>query len=263
MGDALTRTIKLRAADVPGMVFPPVSFRSHDGLGVYPKPPAVADSTQRGEFTGQRIETVTYICEKAGIYTLPALTIPWFDVDDEQLKRVELPAVTVEVIATPRLALDSPPSESSQLWWSSGAVCVILVTVLLFWRFRRRLATRIDDWRARRAESEAAYFARLKIACQSDNPAMTLDALTHWIDRVNEGEELATVDQFVCGSADADLRRQKEELDRLLFAASPAPHGAWSGQAFYQRVAAVRKHMQRGKTRLSARAFKELPPLNP
>jgi len=44
VGDALTRTLKLRVAGVPGMVLPPISFGSYDGLGVYPKPPIVEDA---------------------------------------------------------------------------------------------------------------------------------------------------------------------------------------------------------------------------
>ena len=86
------------------MVLPPILFGSFEGLGVYPKPPVVEDATQRGDFTGQRIDTVTYLCEIVGTYRLPALSIPWFDVDDNKLKHVELPAVTLEIAENPKLA---------------------------------------------------------------------------------------------------------------------------------------------------------------
>ena len=270
VGDALTRTIKLRAADVPGMMFPPIQFRSQNGLGVYPKSPSVEDSTQRGDFTGQRIETVTYLCEKAGTYTLPALSIPWFDVDDEQLKRVDLPAVTVEVVANPRFALDSTPSEASQprlganaWWWIGGTVFVTVVAALLGWWFHRALAMYLSDWRTRRAESEAAYFARLKAACQSENPAAILDALTRWIDRVYDGDGVTTIEQFVRDVADDELRRQTEQLERQLFAVPAPPHDTWSGATFYQRIATVRQQLRQGKTRAAAHSSHTLPPLNP
>lgn len=269
VGDALTRTLKRRVAGVPGMVLPPVAFESYDGLGVYPKPPVVEDATQRGDFTGQRIDTVTYICETVGTYRLPALSIPWFDVDDEQLKRVELPAVTLEVVANPKLAVGSPmprapqPQPTANLWWIGGLVVVICITVWLFRHFYRPFAMRLSAWRSHRAEREAAYFARLKTACQSREPTMVYDALTRWIDRLYDGEGVPTIEQFVHDAEDAELRDQKEQLERQLFAAPATPHAAWSGQVFYQRLAAVRQQMHRRTTRCNRQAQYALPPLNP
>ena len=252
VGDALTRTIIRRAADVPGMAFPPLPFGTHDGLSVYPKPPAVEDSTHRGDFTGQRIETVTYMCEKAGTYTLPLLTIPWFDVDEAQLKRVELPAVTLEVVAHPRLSLDPPSSTASHLrltyrgWWRiGGTVCVILVAALLLWRFRHPLSLRLNGWRSSRAESQAASFARLKTACRSGNPAEVFNALMRWLDGTHAGAGVATIEQFLQEAGDDELRAQVEQLHRLLFAPHSDSKPPWSGYLLYARLVHVQKHRHR------------------
>jgi len=42
---------------------------------------------QRGEFIGERVETITYVCERPGTVTIPALAIHWWDVNDEELKQ--------------------------------------------------------------------------------------------------------------------------------------------------------------------------------
>jgi len=53
-------------------------------------------------------------------------------VDDEQLKRVELPAVTLEVVENPSLAVGSPmppapqPQPTANLWWWIGGLVVVL-----------------------------------------------------------------------------------------------------------------------------------------
>jgi len=267
VGDALTHTLKRRTTDLPGMVLPPILSGSFDGLGVYPKPPVVEDTTERGNFTGQRTDIVTYMCETAGTYHLPALSLPWFDLDDAQLKRVELPAVTLEVAANPQLAPDgaqAPPTRSTtRAWWWIGSLVVILIAAWLFRRFYRPLALRFSMWRNRRATREAAYFARLKTACQSGEPATVFNAFTHWIDRFYDGEVPPTIDQFVHDADDADLCQQVEQLERQLFATPVAPHEAWSGQAFYQRLAAVRKRLQQRLTPFHLRAQQALPPLNP
>ena len=101
VGDAFTRTVTLMASDVPGMMFPALPLIKMEGLAVYPKPPSVQDQVERGDLTGKRTETVTYMCERPGQYTLPALVIPWWDLKNHQLMRVTLPAVTLEVDPVP------------------------------------------------------------------------------------------------------------------------------------------------------------------
>jgi hypothetical protein len=102
VGDGFTRTVTLTAPNMPGMVFPPLPLAKVDGLAVYPKPPVVQDQVERGDFTGKRIDTVTYICERPGQFTLPALAIPWWDLQNQKLKQVTLPAVTLDVEPAPR-----------------------------------------------------------------------------------------------------------------------------------------------------------------
>jgi hypothetical protein len=228
----------------------------------------VEDTTERGDFTGQRTDIVTYMCETAGTYHLPALSLPWFDLDDAQLKRVELPAVTLEVAANPQLAPDgaqAPPTRSTTRawWWVGGLVVVVLIAAWLLRRFYRPLATRLSRWRNRRAARETAYFARLQTACQSGDPATAFNAFTHWIDRFYDGDASPTIDQFVHDADDTDLRRQVEQLERQLFATPAAPHEAWSGQAFYQCLATVRKRLQQRAIPFHLRAQQALPPLNP
>jgi hypothetical protein len=101
VGDGFTRTVTLAAPDVPGMVFPPLPLARGEGLAVYPKAPVVQDHAERGNFTGTRIETVTYICERPGQFTLPALVIPWWDLKNQKLMQVTLPDVTLDVEPTP------------------------------------------------------------------------------------------------------------------------------------------------------------------
>jgi hypothetical protein len=115
LGDAFTRTITLTAPDVPGMVFPPLPLAKVDGLAVYPKPPVVQDQVERGAFIGQRTQTVTYVCERPGPVTLPALIIPWWDVEHQQLRQVTLPTLTLEVVAPRR----------RWSWWVIGVGLVL------------------------------------------------------------------------------------------------------------------------------------------
>jgi len=148
-------------------------------------------------------------------------------------------------------------------WWIGGLVIAICIAAWLFRHFYHPFAIRLSAWRSRRADREAAYFARLKTACRSGDAAMAYDALTHWIDRLYDGEGAPTIEQFVHDAKDAELRDQKEQLERQLFAAPATPHAAWSGEVFYQRLAAVRQRMNQRTTRYNQPGQPALPPLNP
>lgn len=97
VGNAFTRTVTFSAPDTPGMAFPPIPASRIDGLSIYRKPPAVNDRDDRGSLTGERVETLTYVCAKPGTFTIPALRFTWFDLESRQLQHVVLPARQVEV----------------------------------------------------------------------------------------------------------------------------------------------------------------------
>lgn len=44
---------------------------------------------QRGEFIGERVETITYVCERPGTVTIPTLVIHWWDLVVFSWKDVE------------------------------------------------------------------------------------------------------------------------------------------------------------------------------
>ncbi len=104
VGDAITRTVTLRAPDILGIGFPPMQFEAPDSVAVYPKPPRVDDEVNRGEIMGQRTETVVYVCEREGTAQLPPLVIPWFNPETETMNRVELAGRTLRVASNPALA---------------------------------------------------------------------------------------------------------------------------------------------------------------
>jgi hypothetical protein len=112
-GGAFTRTITFTAADVPGMAFPPIPAAPIDGLGVYAKPPAVLDHRERGDWQGERQDTVTYVCKRPGKFTIPALQVTWYNLDTNKLETVEFPARILDVAPNSAMASAAPEPEPS------------------------------------------------------------------------------------------------------------------------------------------------------
>lgn len=150
-GDAFTRTVTFTAPDVPAMAFPPFPAKPIDGLGIYPKAPEVLDQDNRGSLTGQRRDVITYVCQRAGQFTIPAARLTWFNLDTQKLETIEFPARTFDVAPNPAMASAAPSQTASPargLWpallWSAVAMALLGVCFVPA-RFWLRLAA---PWRS-------------------------------------------------------------------------------------------------------------------
>lgn len=256
VGAAFTRTITVEARDVPGMVLPSFAFDLPNGLKAYPKTPEVSDRAERGDLTGRRVETVTYVCEKPGSYELPALVLAWWNPGEQKLNRAKLPARGFDVTAPQEPPAPVPPSAPRSRWW---LLPLGVAAVGGFgWWFAVAFAAAWARYRTRAAKSERAYFVVFERACHTSDAHAAHGALLAWLDRAAIGSP-ATLDDFAHRAADPLLNAELTALQNALFA-PPGPRPAWSGSELARRVRIARTQLPR-----SARASRAsaLPPLNP
>ena len=96
-GDAIRRTITITADNVAAMMLPSLTLAQQAGLAVYHKPASLEDRINRGTYSAKRIETITYVVEKAGGYRLPPLFFYWWDLSSQSVQTIELPASLIAV----------------------------------------------------------------------------------------------------------------------------------------------------------------------
>lgn len=97
VGDALVRTIDIKADDIAAMMLPTVTARTYEGLAVYDKLPKIEDSVNRGSYLASRRQELTYVAEQQGEYILPAQTFYWWDTTSNTVKIEELSQLVVTV----------------------------------------------------------------------------------------------------------------------------------------------------------------------
>jgi hypothetical protein len=254
VGDAFIRTLTFTAPDVPAMAFPPLPFKEIPGLGIYPKSPTVLDTAERGTFTGKRIDTVTYVCEQPGEFRVSTLVLHWWNLDGEKLESIELPAVGFVVKPGPAAKAAAATEPAGLPWWLMVLAALIAGVGIAGWIFRERLKIAYRDWKARRAERESAYLARLLKACDSNDPGKAYRALVAWMNKRYSAPQAVTVSELARLDPDPSLIGEARNLERALIGLSSGWTGAALKRALSGKVRALK--LPRGAREL-------LPALNP
>lgn len=154
VGDALTRTIVITAERTQPMFIPPPSLTAPDGVRAYPKDPVLSaqqDERSRALVSGRRVDTVVYSFERPGTFVLPAVEVPWFNMEARRQEIARAPQITVTVtVATTSagIAPEAPvetiaPAAPVNRWRSLVpyvAAALLLVLLPLFWTRARATA---------------------------------------------------------------------------------------------------------------------------
>lgn len=216
VGDAVRRIVRFEAADVSGMAFTPLDHAPIDGFGVYPSEPRVDDRFDRGTLQGTRTETMTYVAERSGDFTLPTITFTWWNTQQERLQQVELPGLAVSVSGGNGGDSSAGPVAASRSpsWWWLLAVAMLVPLSLLAGRAWRALL-------AARAASERHRFRLLQAAVRRGRPADVMRELMRWLDRIEGGSRPARLDRFLERYGDPASRAALEALQKDLDGARP------------------------------------------
>lgn len=256
VGDALSRTITLRAKDLLGIALPPAPVPSLDGLAVYPEAPSVDDRLQRGALSGTRSDRVTFVCARAGTYTFPALVYSWWNPGPGMLERVTLPARTLVVVPDPDApvvaSVEAPTTQRSRI--ALGALlALVAIGALVLWRSRSRLRAALRRRREEHGQREPARFAALVHACKSGNTAAGWIALLQWTAVLGGEERWDSIDDAARALEAPELLRESAALQRALLDATP-----WSGAGLLEESRALRARTAPRRT-----GDAPLPGLNP
>ena len=99
VGDSAVRTMTMTADGLDGAVLPPFGPTEIEGLNLYPDPAEIDRTFVEGAIVGTRIETTTMVATESGDVEIPEISIPWWNINTNQLEATIIPATRV-VIAT-------------------------------------------------------------------------------------------------------------------------------------------------------------------
>lgn len=89
VGDAVTRTVTIKAKDSLSVLLPNVlTNESTQQYQAYPQPNRLDDTQERGDYRSSRVEETVYVIQQGGEFTLPEFSFQWWDSKNQRLENV-------------------------------------------------------------------------------------------------------------------------------------------------------------------------------
>ena len=285
VGDALTRTITMTADDSWSAMLPPVAFADVEGVSVYAGTPTADDKADErgGPNRAMRVESASYVFQRAGSVTLPGMSVRWWDETQQRLRTATVPEVTLDVAAGPATtsAISFADEEAlarqratearaerrrrERLLLGLGMAAAFLVAlVLLVRRFGSPTSRRVADAWQRAARSEPVYFGRVMRASRASDPRAAYLACLAWLDRIWPPQrEPMTLERAAEIAGDPALVAESRALGACLFGRAVATPPSWSGTEFARLISKARPILLAAARKDRPNEGSRLPPLNP
>ena len=255
-GDAVTLTVSRRAGDISAMLLPPLPVFRTEGLASYPKTPEINDKTDRGDLTGVRVDSITWVVEKPGTYEIPGIRFQWWDPDNRELKQQIVPGLSLDILPSEEESVVGTVKNNKQSSGNSWPILFLFLTGLtgiLWLRFGRKpTVQQIND--------EKSAFAELQKACKNNQASQAHSAIHNWIaswaSTSNSQKRPATLTEFAGMLNDDHLATELRRLQEALVSSK----GDWRGDGLLGALQSARRKIHQRKTDQSKSS---LVPLNP
>ncbi len=296
IGDSLTRTIVMRATGQRGEQLPEVTVPPQPIVKIYPDKAKTQTDFDEKWVVGSREEKFVLVPTEPGTVTLPAIHVPWWNIETSRWEEANLPAKVLTVLGT------LPPASSAQIptpvqapsvasiesdhqmnaqmpanfgtsegakplpwsWITVGCFTLWLVTLAAWWRERQKRNGRGQEMAEKddgKFESERKAIQVVKTACFEQSAEKTRDALFQWASFKQEGRpcrSLRSVERILSQPVPDQVAISVAiwNLDRTLYTTSTEQQ-TWDGRQFWETV----KPAITAKPPKSHKHAKELPPL--
>ena len=261
-GDPVTLDLHLKAQGLTAAQLPDLNslLKLPEGIKAYPDQAKLTNDTQDGHLLGERDQSIALIADRAGEFTIPALSVHWWDTKANEAREANLPARTLAFspgaasaspnpppVTTPRAAIppreetlgpiaaatQTPDSSSSKKWfWASITLAGLWAMTLIAWYLRRPQPPRLPAPTRERNDATAADARRrFGDACRRNDARAARSSLLEWIAASNADRQPVSLRAFARDAAQPRLTRLLDDLDRACYAG-----GAWDGSALREAL---------------------------
>lgn len=275
-GSTLVRTVTLDAHGIPAQLLPVIDFVDNPDFSVYKEQPDLQNKAKQGELLGIETLKVTYLLNKAGRITIPAIRVPWFNTTTGKEEIAVLPERTIDVTAKDGVKhttvvptkpstshesmLDNKVQQSSPnlsektnelAWWVAGGFALAWILTLVLWWYRRQ-------GRVIKGQAKRQALKQLRIACVSHAPHQAQIALLRWANLQWPDAALLNLGQLATLTQDDALQQQVLILSEALY--TREKRSQWQGDALWRCILTFQKATVKPVVK---KTKPSLPPIHP
>ncbi len=234
LGEALTRSLMLKAEGLSSTQLPPLESPPVAGLRRYPDQPSLNDEVTDKGVSGSREQREALVATGAGEYVLPSVELVWWNTVEDRLERSTLPERMLQVAENsefqqaPITHPDTPQAQTeTRLWpWQLSSAVLALTTLLGFGLWLRARSQPAVIRTVQSGPTPRSLLDDLKRACLANDTQATRHALDAWARQ--QPETLADMAARFVPLSDA--------LDGLNGALYSETGQRWQGEALWQAI---------------------------
>lgn len=257
LGEALTRSLLVKAEGLTSAQLPPVASPTVPGLRRYPDQPSLNDAVTENGVSGSREQREALVATQAGDLVLPPVELVWWNTVEDRLERSTLPERPLQIADNPELQQPSQDADAPQpqvrmhrLWpWQLSSAVLSLTTLLGFGLWLRARSQPAVIRTVQSGPTPRSLLDDLKRACLANDTQATRHALDAWARQ--QPETLADMAARFVPLSDA--------LDGLNGALYSETGQRWQGEALWQAI----QSLPTAQPETTEQETAALPPLYP
>lgn len=268
-GEPITRTLRIEAEGLSASQLPELSdyfsgitTNNDSDLKQYPDQPTLKDQKTAAGITSVREEKTALILSKAGTFTLPEITIPWWNTETDHMEfaKIDKQAVTASPsslpnqpqsqatpdVNTPGSTTQSAGSEikarTQEQWlWKIFSLVLALgwITTVVTWWLQNRKSQQLVSQESTRTINERKSIKELRKACRHNDAQSAKTALLDWAKAIWPEQPPAGLGAIGIRSG-GSLNDEIKWLNQYLYGKQT---GDWSGQALWNAFSEYRKEL--------------------
>ena len=268
-GEPVTRSLSLLAEGLTAAQLPELELIRIAGIKQYPDQAELENRRSGKGVTGERVQKVALIPGTAGRYLVPAINLPWWNLQSGKMEIATIPEREIIVSAAAGVSIVEPPVAEAQttlqesapaaanpFWlWLSLALASGWMLSALYWWYRLRAPTGATKSSPGEHPDLRQARKQLQQACNDSDAISARRVLLSWGQALLAPRRISNLHQLG-DTLGADLRHEIEMLNQSLYAPSAE---SWRGQALWSLCQQLEKDEQSQPDRDNARLL----PLNP
>jgi hypothetical protein len=268
-GEPVTRSLSLLAEGLTAAQLPELELIPIAGIKQYPDQAELENRRSGKGVTGERVQKVALIPGTAGRYLVPAINLPWWNLQSGKMEIATIPEREIIVSAAAGVSIAEPPVAEAQttlqesapaaanpFWlWLSLALASGWMLSALYWWYRLRAPTGATKSSPGEHPDLRQARKQLQQACNDSDAISARRVLLSWGQALLAPRRISNLHQLG-DTLGADLRHEIEMLNQSLYAPSAE---SWRGQALWSLCQQLEKDEQSQPDRDNARLL----PLNP